>query len=106
MSVYQTYDKTSIDEGIKTFRKNANAVLLDVRTESEFASGYISGAINIPLQTIEDAAEVVFGKNTPLYVYCRSGVRSSQAVAALRQMGYENVTDIGGIMYYSGEIVR
>ena len=95
-----------INDGVKAFRKNANAILLDVRTESEFASGYISGAINVPLQEIEEITDVVTGKNTLLYVYCRSGVRSAQAAMALRVMGYGNVVDIGGIMHYQGEIVR
>ena len=95
-----------INEGIKAFRKAEKAVLLDVRREEEFASGYIAGAINIPLQEIEDSTDVVVGKNTLLYVYCRSGVRSAQAVNALRYMGYTNVVDIGGILQYKGEIVR
>ena len=95
-----------INEGIKAFKKAEKAVLLDVRREEEFASGYIAGAINIPLQEIEDITDVVVGKNTLLYVYCRSGVRSAQAVNALRYMGYTNVVDIGGILQYKGEIVR
>ena len=95
-----------INEGIKAFRKAEKAVLLDVRREEEFASGYIAGAINIPLQEIEYITDVVVGKNTLLYVYCRSGVRSAQAVNALRYMGYTNAVDIGGILQYKGEIVR
>ncbi|MBE7084647.1 MAG: rhodanese-like domain-containing protein [Clostridiales bacterium] len=95
-----------INEGVKAFRRNANAVLLDVRREEEFSTGYIAGAINVPLQEIEDVTDVVTGKNTLLYVYCRSGVRSEQAVNALRYMGYTNVVDIGGILDYKGEIVR
>jgi len=95
-----------INEGVKAFRRNANAVLLDVRREEEFSTGYIAGAINVPLQEIEDVTDVVTGKNTLLYVYCRSGARSEQAVNALRYMGYTNVVDIGGILDYKGEIVR
>ena len=98
--------KWNINDGISAFRKNGNAVLLDVRREEEFSAGYIAGAINVPLQEIEDVEEVVFGKNTLIYVYCRSGVRSAQAVKALRYMGYTNVIDLGGILDYYGEIVR
>ncbi len=99
-------NKLNINDGVRAFRKNRNAVLLDVRTESEFASGYIHGAINIPLQEIEEVLDVVQGKGTLLYVYCRSGVRSEQAVGALRYMGYTNVVDLGGILDYVGEQVR
>ena len=98
--------KQNINDGVRAFRKNSNAVLLDVRTESEFSSGYIPGAINLPLQEIEDVEDVVSGKGTLLYVYCRSGVRSAQAVNALRYMGYTNVVDLGGILDYVGEKVR
>lgn len=98
--------KMDINEGVEKFRKNANAVLLDVRTESEFSSGYIRGAINIPLQEIEDVTDEVTGKDTPLYVHCRSGVRSKQAAAALRYMGYTNVVDLGGILDYRGELIK
>ncbi|MBE5744744.1 MAG: rhodanese-like domain-containing protein [Clostridiales bacterium] len=107
MSFYQFEKKMDIDEGVRAFRRNTTgAVLLDVRTESEFASGYIPGAINVPLQEIEEVIECVPGKNTLLYVYCRSGVRSAQAVEALRYMGYGNVVDIGGIIHYQGELVK
>ncbi len=95
-----------INEGVKAFRKQPHAFLLDVRRESEFAAGYIPGAINVPLQEIEEVTEYIPNKNVPVYVYCRSGVRSAQAATAMRYMGYTNVMDIGGILQYSGEVVR
>ncbi len=98
--------KLNINDGVSAFRKNIAAVLLDVRKEEEFSSGYVPGAINVPLQEIEDVEEVVPGKNTLIYVYCRSGVRSAQAVTALRYMGYTNLVDLGGILDYDGEIIR
>ena len=98
--------KMDINEGVLAFRKNPNAVLLDVRTAEEFSAGYISGATNIPLQEIECAEEEIHGKNTLVYVYCRSGVRSAKAINALRYMGYTNLVDLGGILDYHGEIVR
>lgn len=36
-------------------------------------------------------------KNTPVYVYCRSGRRSAIAVEAMRKLGYTNLTDLGGM---------
>ena len=101
-----SFNKQDINDGVRAFRKNSSAVLLDVRTESEYASGYIQGAINLPLQELEDVEEVVPGKGTLIYVYCRSGVRSEQAANALRFMGYTSVVDIGGILDYVGEKVR
>ncbi len=102
----ETKMERNIDEGVSAFQRDKTAVLLDVRTESEFASGYIPGAINVPLQEIEELTESVPNKGTRIYVYCRSGVRSAQAVAAMEYMGYFNVVDIGGILSYHGEIIR
>ena len=62
------------------------------------------GSRNVDVQDIGRAAELVQDKDTPLFVYCYSGARSSRAVSALRSMGYTNVTNIGGIAGYRGQI--
>ena len=43
-------------------------------------------------------------RTVPLFVYCRSGSRSGQAVALLKQKGYHNVRNIGGILSYRGPL--
>lgn len=45
-------------------------------------------------------------RETPLFVYCLSGVRSRQAAGLLRRMGYTDVTDLGGICNYRGKVVK
>lgn len=104
--MFRLFSKLGINEGVKAFQKNVGAVLLDVRTREEYAQGRIKGSVNIPLQEIEKVCEKITDKNTLLYVYCRSGVRSAKAVELLRKMGYVNGIDIGGIIHYNGEIVR
>ena len=75
-----------------------NAVLLDVRQADEFDAGHIDGAVLVPHNTIaEKIGAVVLAKNTPVYVYCRSGRRSAIAVEAMRKLGYTNLTDLGGM---------
>ena len=75
-----------------------NAVLLDVRQADEFNAGHIKGAVLVPHDTIaEKIGAVVPDKNTPVYVYCRSGRRSAIAVEAMRKLGYTNLTDLGGM---------
>ena len=75
-----------------------NAVLLDVRQADEFNAGHIDGAVLVPHDTIaEKIGAVVLDKNTPVYVYCRSGRRSAIAVEAMRKLGYTNLTDLGGM---------
>ena len=75
-----------------------NAVLLDVRRADEFNAGHIDGAVLVPHDTIaEMVGAVVPDKNTPVYVYCRSGRRSAIAVEVMRKLGYTNLTDLGGM---------
>ena len=45
-------------------------------------------------------------KDTPLFVYCHSGARSSQAVRLLARMGYTKIKNIGGIAAYTGKVER
>ena len=80
------------------------AVLLDVRTPQEHREGHIPGSRNVPLQALDKVAGVVADQDTPLFVYCHSGSRSSQAVSALQRMGYTNVKNIGGIAAYAGKV--
>ena len=75
-----------------------NAVLLDVRQADEFNAGHIEGAVLVPHDTIaEKIGAVVLDKNTPVYVYCRSGRRSAIAVEAMKKLGYTDLTDLGGM---------
>ena len=91
--------------GVEKYRRTTPAILLDVRTWEEFSNGHIDDAVNIPLQTIENVKSEFTDKNVPIFVYCRSGVRSATAAQELVNMGYRDVYDIGGIIYYHGEKV-
>ena len=86
------------------YNQTTNAVLLDVRTPQEYREGHVPGSRNLPLQSIDQAAGVIKDKSTPLFVYCYSGSRSSQAVSRLMKMGYQNVKNIGGMASYSGKV--
>ena len=73
------------------------AQLLDVRTAEEFDSGHFAGAINLDVEDIIAGKLPEAAKHTQLYVYCRSGNRSAQAVSLLKQAGFTNITDLGGL---------
>ncbi|MGM9911308.1 MAG: rhodanese-like domain-containing protein [Lacticaseibacillus absianus] len=92
-----------INAGVEEYQKTPNAKLIDVREEDEYAEGHIPASINIPLSKIESAQGEITDLDTPLFVYCRSGNRSGQAVAWLKQAGYSKVKNIGGIANYSGK---
>lgn len=64
------------------------ALLVDVRTPGEFASGHITGATNIPVQEIERRIGELGPKGRPVVLYCRSGARSAQAARILTAAGY------------------
>lgn len=98
--------KADINEGVEDFRATQGAVLLDVRNPEEYAAGHIPGSVNLPLPAIAEASERIADKSTPLFVYCLSGGRSSSAVSALEKMGYTNLTNIGGIRAWRGEIEK
>lgn len=66
----------------------SGATLLDVRTPGEYAEGHIDGALNIPVQELEQRlGEVPQGH--PVVVYCLSGGRSAAASRMLAAAGYE-----------------
>ena len=73
------------------------AQLLDVRTAEEFDSGHFAGAINLDVEDIIAGKLPDAAKDAQLYVYCRSGNRSAQAVSLLKQAGFTNITDLGGL---------
>ena len=104
MGFFHFFNQPDINQGVKEYRTIPGAILLDVRTPQEYREGHIPGSQNVPLQTIDKVAHVTDNKHEVLYVYCHSGARSAQAVGLLRSMGYTNVTNIGGIAAYAGEV--
>lgn len=72
------------------------AVLVDVRSPGEFASGHIEGAQNVPVDRIATLQESV-DTSTTVVVYCASGMRSARAGALLKNVGYDSVYDLGSI---------
>ncbi|HAD33046.1 MAG TPA: sulfurtransferase [Chitinophagaceae bacterium] len=70
------------------------ALLVDVRSPSEFASGSVKGSVNIPLDTLPNQLAKLKGCKS-VVVFCRSGARSSQAKGFLDQKGIPNVFNGG-----------
>ena len=95
-----------INLGLQQYKSTQGALLLDVREADEYASGHIPGSVNLPFSRLRDADDLVEDPETPLFIYCLSGGRSSRATALLIDMGYPSVTNIGGICAYKGEMER
>lgn len=90
----------SVDEVkslVDSFNEQDNLVIIDVRTNEEYKMGHIKYSINIPVENID---KINYRKDTKIILYCRSGNRSNQAAIKLRDLGYQNIFDMGGINYW------
>ena len=73
----------------------SGSYIVDVREKYEYEQGHIKGALNIPLSEFRNRISEI-PKDKPVYLHCRTGQRSYNAVMALRNLGYENVHNITG----------
>ena len=102
--IRQTRQFAVIQEDLKN-----GAQFIDVRTAEEFKAGHFPESINLPLDKIESGEFPTVAKNTTIYLYCRSGNRSSQAKQLLEKAGFTNVKDLGGledVQKLGGALVR
>ena len=102
----KTYRQVSPEEAAAMMEGEENYIILDVRTQEEYETAHIPGAICIPNETIgtEDIPELP-DKEQLILVYCRSGNRSKQASEKLAKQGYTNIVEFGGINSWTGETV-
>lgn len=96
-----------INAGVAHAAQVRNALLVDVRNPSEYNGGHIPGSINFAMSRILKEAEEAFpDQSQPIFVYCQSGARSARAAKLLELMGYEHVTDLGGISGWQGSVEK
>lgn len=75
-----------------------DAWLIDVRSATEFAREYLDGAIHLPLEELaQRLPALVPDRGQPLVLYCASGGRSAVACAVVRQLGYTQARNGGGL---------
>jgi phage shock protein E len=93
------------EAGTPSITLEPDAVLIDVRSDGEFASGHIAGAVSLPLDRLEQhIRDLVPDKATPLLLYCRSGARSARAYAIVQRLGYHGARNGGGIGSLSSKL--
>jgi phage shock protein E len=73
------------------------ALLVDVRSPEEFASGHLPGAVNLPVQELDARLGELGPNDRPLVLYCRSGNRSARAAATLTRAGHKDVHNLGAM---------
>ncbi len=91
--------KQHFPEDVPNIPKDGSAVILDVRTEREFAGGCIEGAVNIPLHELRSRLGEL-DKSKKLYVNCFSGMRSYIACRILTGNGFDCSNLAGGWRFY------
>ena len=102
-----TYEQITPQEAKTIMDTESDYIIIDARTDEEFAEGHIENAILIPEYEIADRAEKELpNKEQLILVYCRSGRRSKIASEELVKLGYTNVKEFGGIIDWPYEIVK
>ncbi len=72
-----------------------NQIFIDVREVGEYERGHLEKAKNIPLSELRQRTQEI-PKDKPVYIHCRTGQRSYNAVLALQNLGYTNVVNVTG----------
>jgi hydroxyacylglutathione hydrolase len=87
----------TVDEAYEIFLNNEDYLFIDVRSEDEYKSGHIQGAIHIPVSEIESRLDEI-PIDKPAIVYCNGSScnRSGQAASILKENGYKEVFDLIG----------
>ena len=102
-----TYEQITAEQAKTIMDTEKDYVIIDARTDEEFAEGHIENAILIPEYEIANRAEKELpDKEQLILVYCRSGRRSKIASEELVKLGYTNVKEFGGIIDWPYEIVE
>lgn len=95
LSLLKRRGDTSPEEARRLVEEGA--LLLDVRTEGEFASGHLPNAMNVPLHELGSKLAKLGDKDRSVVVYCLSGTRSTAAARTLRGAGFSKVRNLGAM---------
>ncbi|MBP3222825.1 MAG: rhodanese-like domain-containing protein [Actinomycetaceae bacterium] len=104
-----TQTSISAQDVQKIIDNKEDALIIDVRTDSEYAGGHIPGAVNLSVDQINEstASKIIPSKDKRVVVYCRTGVRAGNALKTLKDLGYTNVSTLGGIQTdWNGEVTK
>ena len=97
----------SENEWVKLHDESEESVIIDVRTDDEFSTGYIGGAVNIDFYMGNKFISEIdkLDKSKSYFVYCKSGARSGQTCELMKQKGFKKVYNLeGGILGWTGEL--
>jgi rhodanese-related sulfurtransferase len=90
-----TIPSVSVDQLAEIVRQHPQTLIFDVRKASEFGSQHIVGALNGPLDYVNDSMTQINPRKT-YYVHCAGGYRSMIFISILKARGYNNLIDVAG----------
>ncbi|EJP6471523.1 rhodanese-like domain-containing protein [Clostridium sp. FAM 1755] len=94
-------------EAKKMLSERNDIIVLDVRNENEYREGHIKGSKLMPVESLEtDIEDEVPDKNSTIFIYCNSGKKAKIGYDHLKELGYNNLYDLGGIEDWPYEIER
>ena len=102
MVLFDKFRELTVNEGLNRARMEPNAVLLDVRTKEEFKKGHVSGAVNIPMDRLEQIKNRIRSADTTLYVVGDYNHQPRKAVKELKKLGYTHAVPSGTMEEHHG----
>lgn len=101
------YKNTTTTAVQKAVEDGQAPYVIDVRTDKEWATGHIPGAVHIPVDSLEKHLHSVKRDGTPIHVICAGGGRSAAAAGFLAERGYPTVFNIeGGMNSWRGPVTK
>ena len=94
-------------EWVKLHDESEESVIIDVRTDDEFSTGYIGGAVNIDFYMGNEFISEIdkLDKSKSYFIYCKSGARSGQTCELMKQKDFKKVYNLeGDILGWTGEL--
>jgi len=101
------FAKATVADVQSVFDADEQPYVIDVRSDKEWATGHIPGAVHMPVDEFEEQLHAVRRDGSDLYLICAMGGRSDSAAAILGEKGYLGVHSVqGGMNAWRGEVVR
>jgi rhodanese-related sulfurtransferase len=86
----------SVDDFYSNMKLKPGIKVIDVRMKAEFRTEHIENAINIPLSKLPCRKAEEISRETVIYLYCKSGVRSCWAASKFNDMGFKHIYSLEG----------
>ena len=96
------YEQITVEQALEYMEYEENYIFCDVGTQEEYEQAHITGAVNIPYESLGDLVLSVIDDTTQqIYLYARDQKTGDKAAKKLCEMGYINVTEVGTLKDWS-----